>query len=556
MKTFCLQTLGCKVNQYESEQVASLLRARGLIETSPDRAELRIINSCSVTVQAASQSRQETRRMTRLRVLSDEPAGTHSARKHPSTERPDQSAASPRVIVMGCWATSDKAAVASLPGVDAVLTHQDNLAVELDRLLTDWGLPRDLGRANPNPPYDCAFDRPPDATKETGWMMEAGSGAGECTSSIETKSVDFVNENPNRWCVPSANDVANFRGTGAPFGSEPQGRRPPVPRTLTTLSPAGANSLPLLGEAQPGRQRAFLKVQDGCDAHCTYCIIPRLRPTLYSKSLDDAVEEARRLVDAGHVEIVLTGIFLGAYGQSTALRRRQAGGSSPLAGLVDALCAKVPGLKRLRLSSLEPGDLSDELLAALSSHEQVVPHLHLPLQSGSDRLLRRMNRQYRRDGFLQMIERVNAAFDRPALTTDVIVGFPGEDDSEFELTVDVVKRANFIHVHAFPYSPRPGTAAARWTSDFVHGPAVNERISLLRQLAEDHSLRFRYQFLGESAQVIVERGEDVLNGGRWLRGRCERYFMIHFEAGHALPGDRVEVRIEQVTPTRTVGAVV
>lgn len=523
MKTFCLQTLGCKVNQYESEQVASLLRARGLVETSPDRAELRIINSCSVTVQAASQSRQETRRMTRLKVLPDEPTGTHSAGKHPSTERPDQSAANPRVVVMGCWATSDKPAAASLPGVDAVLTHQDNLAVELDRLLTDWGLPRDIGRANPNPPYDCAFDRPPDSTTETGWMMEAGSGAGECTKLIGTKSVDIVNENPNTQYA----------------------------KLLT-----GANSVPLLGEAQPGRRRAFLKVQDGCDAHCTYCIIPRLRPALHSKSPGDAVEEARRLVDAGHVEIVLTGIFLGAYGQPTALRRRQAVGSSPLAGLVDTLCTKVPGLKRLRLSSLEPGDLNDELLASLSAHEQVVPHLHLPLQSGSDRLLRRMNRQYRRDEFLQMIERVNASLDRPALTTDVIVGFPGEDAGEFQQTVEVVKRSGFIHVHAFPYSPRPGTAAARWTADFIRGPIVNDRIKLLRQLADDQSLRFRSQFVGETAHVIVERGEELLDGRRWLRGRCERYFMIHFEAGHALPGDMVEVRIEQATPTRTVGAVV
>ena len=124
------------------------------------------------------------------------------------------------------------------------------------------------------------------------------------------------------------------------------------------------------------------------------------------------------------------------------------------------------GLRRLRLSSLEPGDLTTELIAVLRSHPQVVPHFHLPLQSGSDALLRRMNRQYTRDDFLRMVDACSAAFDRPALTTDVIVGFPGETDAEFERTLEVVDHARFIHVHAFSFSPRPGTAAARWTRRF------------------------------------------------------------------------------------------
>ena len=132
---------------------------------------------------------------------------------------------------------------------------------------------------------------------------------------------------------------------------------------------------------------------------------------------------------------------------------------------------------------LEPGDLTDELLDVLTRHRQVVPHFHLPLQSGSDTLLRWMNRQYRRDDFLRMLDRVRAAFDRPALTTDVIVGFPGETDQEFERTMEVVDYAGFIHVHAFSFSPRPGTVAARWTNDFVRGPVVNDRIERLTSQA-------------------------------------------------------------------------
>jgi threonylcarbamoyladenosine tRNA methylthiotransferase MtaB len=314
----------------------------------------------------------------------------------------------------------------------------------------------------------------------------------------------------------------------------------------------GTHALPLLDQRHTGHQRAMLKVQDGCDAHCTYCIIPTLRPNLWSKPVDDVVEEATRLVASGHVEIVLTGIFLGAYGQPTALRRRQA--ASDKAGgivkLIEALCTRVPGLRRLRFSSLEPGDLDGELLAVMRSHSQIVPHLHLPLQSGSDLLLRRMNRQYTRGDFLRMIDRVNAAFDRPAITTDIIVGFPGETEAEFDRTLEVVDHARFIHIHAFSFSPRPGTAAARWTEDFVRGPLVNERIERLTQRAAEHSLRFRRQFIGATAELLVERPKpfDTLR-----HGRCERYFDVHFEDAQAKVGDRVSVKIDRVSQDRTMG---
>lgn len=308
-----------------------------------------------------------------------------------------------------------------------------------------------------------------------------------------------------------------------------------------------------------------MKVQDGCDAHCTYCIIPKLRPTPWSKSVDDAVEEARRLVAGGHVEIVLTGIFLGAYGQPTALRRRQntSGDSATLAKLIDALCTRVPGLRRVRLSSLEPGDLTDDLAAVLRSHAQVVPHFHLPLQSGSDVILRRMNRQYGRDDFLRMVDRVRVAFDRPALTTDVIVGFPGETADEFRRTVEVVDHAGFIHVHAFHFSPRPGTAAARWQKNFVRGPVLNDRIDLLRATAERHSLTFRQSFVGQDVELLVEHekadeyrpaiGEVTPDLPTKRHGRSERYFAVSFEDPTAQPGDFVRVRIDEASVTHTFG---
>ncbi|MEZ0263215.1 MAG: MiaB/RimO family radical SAM methylthiotransferase [Phycisphaerae bacterium] len=314
--------------------------------------------------------------------------------------------------------------------------------------------------------------------------------------------------------------------------------------------------LPMLGERQAAHQRAFLKVQDGCDAHCTYCIIPRLRPGLWSKPVDEAVDEARRLVDAGHREIVLTGIFLGAYGQSTALRRRQGenGGARELGRLVEALCTRVPGLRRVRLSSLEPGDVTAELVGVLRAHRQVVPHFHLPLQSGSDAILRKMNRQYTRGEFLEMAARLNEAFDRPAITTDIIVGFPGETAEEFERTVDVAERVGFVHTHAFSYSPRPGTAAARWTKRWVRGPVVNERIGRLVGIAARKSEEFRRGFLGELVEVLVER-TDIDDA--WRHGRSERYFDVAFRAPAGVTaGAVVRVRVDAVDGERTVGTVV
>ncbi len=399
MRTFSIQTLGCKVNQYESEQIAALLRSHGWVESDAEAAELRIINSCSVTVEAASKSRQSVRQAVKLPVMG-------------------QGDRKSRVIVMGCWATSDREAASRLPGVDRVLTHQDNVAQRLTEFLSE--------EVSVGARATVFSDSPSPGTP--------GEGRGEGLSRNS----------------PHPNPLPEYR------------EREQKARLPECGCPAAAtHSLPLLAERQEQHQRAFLKIQDGCDAHCTYCIIPRLRTSLWSKPPDELLKEARQLVAAGHVEIVLTGIFLSAYGRETALRRRQSkAAGNPLARAIELLCTGVPGLGRIRLSSLEPGDLDDDLLQTLRSHPQVVPHFHLPVQSGSSAVLRKMNRQYTRDDFLRLLDRIDLAFDRPALTSDIIVGFPGETDADFQQTLEVVNRARFIHMHVFPFSPRPGTAAA------------------------------------------------------------------------------------------------
>ena len=509
MQTFCISTLGCKVNQYESEQIASLLRSHGLRQVEePQGADLRIVNTCSVTVQAASKSRQTVRQSVRLPIL----GGMDSCTQMPV---PDPTTTS-RTIVTGCYATSDADAASKIPGVSAVITHHQNVAERLNELLGLW-------RSENLHPPDTANTRrtiashesSPEPVGDEGWIIQAGTHASEFTESNKPHTSIRVNGK-------LARKHSNLIGT---------------------------SSLPLLHEHQTTHQRGFLKIQDGCDAHCTYCIIPQLRPSLWSKPAENVIDEARALVDAGHREIVLAGIFLSAYGQETALRRRQTSRNA-LGNLIERLCEEVPRLLRVRLSSLEPGDLDDELVKVLKSHEQVVPHFHLPLQSGSDAILRCMNRQYGREDYLRMIDRVNSAWDRPAITTDIIVGFPAETDEEFERTVEVAEAAKFIHIHAFSFSPRPKTAAARWKKDFVHGPVVNERIERLNKLAARFGLSFRESFVGQTVNLLVERRAD---GEPMQHGRCERYFSVYFDSDDDLTGRSVTVRIERVNQKRTFG---
>jgi threonylcarbamoyladenosine tRNA methylthiotransferase MtaB len=566
MKTFSITTLGCRVNHYESEQLATLLRGRGLVQAPPGQGDVRVVHTCSVTVQAASKSRQSVRRATRLAVLPSTAVGGSCADDEGVTDpiaavaqatglslsgEPSvpndivETARRAKVIVTGCWATSHPEEAAALRGVDAVLGHHQDVDQELSRLLTQWqteaerpGLPTSPGCVAAESQTHAGSTLPKPILND-GWMIQqAGTSAGLITSANEP----HVGFEVNGKLEGDENPCEEVHEVGA----------------SRTARLRGMTTLPQLGERQTGHQRAFLKVQDGCDAHCTYCIIPQLRPRLWSKSIDDAVDEARRLVDAGHVEIVLTGIFLGAYGQPTALRRRQSmSAAEPLGRLVEALCARVSGLGRLRLSSLEPGDLTEDLLKVLKGSPRVVPHFHLPLQSGSDRLLRRMNRQYGREDFLELAERVKEAFDRPAITTDIIVGFPGENDEEFERTVEVVRRVGFLHIHAFSYSLRPKTAAARWTKEHVRGPIVNERIERLGAMAMESSRAFRESFVGETVEVLVERAsseerEMELMAG-YQHGRCERYFAVHFQSEGLPPGTLARVRVDRVTPTRTFG---
>ena len=278
-----------------------------------------------------------------------------------------------------------------------------------------------------------------------------------------------------------------------------------------------------------GHTRAFLKVQDGCDGYCSYCIIPRTRPKVRNKPVAEVLEEAQNLVNAGHKEIVVTGIFLGAYGLETVRRKRWEKQENPeLAKLLKKL-SRVDGLARIRLSSLEPADVTAGLLEVMANCHNIMPHLHLSLQSGSDEILKKMGRQYRTDEFLEKVKLIKDKLDRPAITGDFIVGFPGETKSDFEKTSQIAKDVGFSRMHVFPFSVRQGTPAAKM-ENLIDDRVIKNRCQQLRQLGEKLSFDFRQQFIGEEIEVLIEA-----TTGDVISGRAERYFMVYFNsagAGH------------------------
>ena len=265
-----------------------------------------------------------------------------------------------------------------------------------------------------------------------------------------------------------------------------------------------------------GHQRAFVKVQDGCLLNCTYCIIPSVRPVLRSRPPAEIAAEVAGLVAAGVQEVVLTGIHLGHYGLDLS-RGKSKDQWRRLWHLLDLLGA-LPGAFRIRLSSLEAAEARDALVHTLARQPRVVPHLHLCLQSGSDRILERMKRRYRSRGFLERCARLRQALDYPAFTTDIIVGFPGETEADFEDTMRVARAVGFAKIHVFSYSPRAGTPAAS-LAETVPPPIVALRRQRLRELERELARAYARSLLGRRLDVLVE-GADPKRPGHVIGTSC------------------------------------
>jgi len=294
-------------------------------------------------------------------------------------------------------------------------------------------------------------------------------------------------------------------------------------------------------------QRAFVKVQDGCDAFCSYCVVPYTRPLVRSRGAEQIEAECRALIASGHKEIVLCGVFLGAFGQDTAIRRKWNGNGLHLSGLLRRV-ASIEGLWRVRLSSIEPLDVTDDLLAAFCELRNAAPHFHLPLQSGSDRILRRMNRQYSSDDFLRTVSRLRETLDSPAITTDVIVGFPGESEDDFARTLSAADQAGFAKIHAFPFSPVAGTAAWRMRRDCPPAKAVKERLARLLALESRLAEAYRRQFVGKVVEGLVEDSPSPRR-----QAITDRYLTVFFEEPTIKAGQVVSLKITGICREGLIG---
>ena len=424
-------TLGCKVNQYETEFVRQGLQRVGYEDAEKQEpADVCIVNTCTVTNEGDAKSRRVIRRMAR--------------------ENPDA-----RIVVMGCYATRAPEEVAALPRVAEVVTDKREL-------------PDLLGRF-------------------------------------------------------------------------------------------GVIDVPTGIEGFAGRKRAYVKVQDGCLLRCSYCIIPKVRPELTSRPLDDIRAEVGRLVENGHSEVVLTGIHLGHYGVDWN-RHKPKDEWIRLAHLVQRL-ADIPGDFRIRLSSIEATEVTRELIDVLRANaNRVVPHLHVCLQSGSDTILRKMRRRWGTRMFLDRCAMLKDALDRPALTTDVIVGFPGETDEHFEQTKQTCEAAGFSKIHVFPFSPRRGTPAAEM-EDQVPPDVRSARVQELLQL--DEKLRYDYyrSLVDSNVEVLVDQCTETTSqtasdskAAYKVSGISCRYAPVEATVPElAAENSLLRVRVTSAFPDRLVG---
>ncbi len=406
MATVAIFTLGCKANQYDSEQLKKEFVSRGwkLIDDQAN-PDVFLVNSCAVTGEAARQSRQRLRKKL-------------------------QGQNKPFLVLYGCYPQSYPLQTEKISGVDLI------------------------------------------------------------TGRIEPESlIDRIEE------VSGIKPPPGERGELIPFR---------------------------------GRTRAFLKIQEGCESFCSYCIVPRARGRIWSKPLIQIQKEVEELLHSGFKEIVLTGIHLGNYGKDRAPNHS-------LEKVIREIL-KTP-LPRLRLSSLEIKEVSPELLKLMAAENALCPHLHLPLQSGSNRVLQLMNRQYSAPEFIEKTRQYRKEVPTVGLTTDIMVGFPGESSEDFTRTVEVVREIGFSRIHVFPFSPRPGTPAAGM-ADPISGPEKKRRSLFLREVGEELMQRFNSHFINREAEILVE-------GSRPVQGWSPNYIK-YFLPDHHRKGKLLQVQGEKI----------
>ncbi|MFY9214871.1 MAG: tRNA (N(6)-L-threonylcarbamoyladenosine(37)-C(2))-methylthiotransferase MtaB, partial [Tissierellaceae bacterium] len=274
--------------------------------------------------------------------------------------------------------------------------------------------------------------------------------------------------------------------------------------------------------------RAYIKIQDGCNQYCSYCIIPYARGPVRSRKIQDIIEESKKLASSGFKEIILTGIHVASYGKDLGE-----------IGLIDVIkkISEVDGIERIRLSSIEPNLITKDFMEALLTSKKVCHHFHLSLQSGSNSVLKRMNRKYSKEEYREKVDLIRSYMPDAGITTDIIVGFPGESDEEFIETLEFVKNIRFSRIHVFKYSPRKGTPAAKY-KDQVHGTIKSQRSESLIKLAEQMMREFNYRFLGKKMEVLFEKID-----GDYYEGYTSNYIRVKVDSDKDLVGQVVKVDI-------------
>ena len=405
-------TLGCKVNQYETQALREKFLYAGFRENNSEIADVYIINTCTVTARADRESCRLIRRL---------------LRSNPNS----------KIIVTGCYIEKDAANILSISSkIQIVPNRQKHRIVNLLNLTHD-------------------------------------------------ASLGFARD------------------------------RQRIPRLRSGQATHNDTFIPLKISDFKDHERAFVKIQDGCNNFCSYCKVPLVRGKSRSRSLAEIVAEVERLTSRGFKEIVLTGICLGSYHYK----------SFDLVGVLSAL-ENIKGEFRIRLSSIEPQLINNDLIGRIADSEKICPHLHIPLQSGDNKILKRMDRRYTRKKYLSLIAKIKKKIKDVAITTDILVGFPGEGEKNFRNTLRCLKETLPLRTHIFSFSPRQGTAAFN-LQERVELRLIKERVNLLREVAVECSYKFRRHFLGKRLTLLIESQTDKENGT--LSGYSQNYIRVSVE---------------------------
>lgn len=432
MKTVAFYTLGCKVNQYETQAFTNIFKSEGYkIVDFNEVADIYLINTCTVTNLSDRKSRQMIRRAKKLNSDSI-------------------------VVVAGCYAQTASEEVSEIEGVNLVI-----------------------------------------GTKE------------------RSKIIDYINEIENK--KKKINVVGNIMEE----------------KTFEELG---------LGVYKE-RTRAFIKIQEGCNQFCSYCIIPYARGPIRSRNEENIIEEVKRLVDSGYREIVLTGIHIGSYGKDKK--------KTSLIELIEK-AHQIDGIERIRLGSVEPNLISEEFIKTIKDFKKMCPHYHVSLQSGCDTTLKRMNRKYTTLEYKNSIYNLRKEIEDVAVSTDIMVGFPGETEEEFEKTYNFLDEISFSNMHVFKYSPRKGTPAASFEGQ-VLASEKEKRSNILIELAKRKTIEFNKKFIGRDMPVLIEKEVNDQDG--YIEGFTPNYIKVQCKGDEQLKGKIVNTSLKEAIDDFIVGKV-